>query len=445
MVTLASLMPPAALSLLSIRVAFQPFRSAYRRYMRSTSAAKSPASSPPAPARTSRITLRSSFGSLGRSRILRRSLSCKSFSRRGGNSSRARSRISASLSSSRAVWLSTSRRTLLYSRKVSTSGSSWARSFATCEKRDRSPITSGFPRSAVKRSNLCSISCSFSSTFPNAPRGADPTRGPRRTQRTVPDSNPHHHVQPGASQQGRNRSRTRRSNGALDLRRLRGPGFAQDRPARAARARGREAWPGGRLPRWAPVQMREGGGVYGQGRPAPHAAHARQARRPARRGDRDRQGEGRGPHAGAASAGGLSRRQGGESGGGENARHRGPTGRRKSSASCRGRRVAGRVRLRSLQEGEEAAQAGPRGDPRLWQGGRTPDRGRAARMRNRRCRLRRARPGERVARSRNASRAGGGGQEERAGSRAEVRGARARADREAGDEPLPRRRSRKQR
>src|SRR6202171_4051849 len=129
--------------------------------MRNSSAAKRPASSPPAPARTSRMTLRSSLGSLGSSRIL-------SFSRRASrcgpifsSSSLARARISGSASS---AWLSsTSFLRRLYSRTVSTSGSSCARSLATCEKRARSPITSGLPRSAVSRSNLCSTSCSLSS------------------------------------------------------------------------------------------------------------------------------------------------------------------------------------------------------------------------------------------------------------------------------------------
>src|SRR4051812_8928248 len=132
--------------------------------MRRSSCANSPASSPPAPARTSRITLRSSLGSRGSRSTLRRSFSNPSFACSAGSSSFASDRISGSLSSTSPLYSATSARTFFASRNVSTSSSSCARSFATCEKRVRSPITSGLPRSAVSRSNLCSISCSLSST-----------------------------------------------------------------------------------------------------------------------------------------------------------------------------------------------------------------------------------------------------------------------------------------
>src|SRR3954466_9124979 len=171
MVTVASLRPPAALVEESMTVDRQPRRSAYRKYMRSTSWAKSPASSPPAPARTSRMTSRSSFGSLGRRRILSfpsrsatRPFSC-------GSSSLAICRMSASASSRSASCCLSSSRTRLKSRKVSTSGSSCERSFISVLIRAGSARTRGSPRSAVRRSNLCSISCSLSST-----RAPDPSR-----------------------------------------------------------------------------------------------------------------------------------------------------------------------------------------------------------------------------------------------------------------------------
>src|SRR5262249_52306567 len=141
--------------------------------MRNSSCAKRPASSPPAPARTSRITLRSSFGSFGRSRIF--SFSWRSPPRFSGSgrSAFASSRSSGSSSATRVS--SSSLRARWYSRNASTSGSSCARSFAICEKRGRSPMTSGLLRSAVRRSNLCSISCSLSST--NSPAlGLRPSR-----------------------------------------------------------------------------------------------------------------------------------------------------------------------------------------------------------------------------------------------------------------------------
>ena len=62
-----SLKPPTPVGWLSITSTFHFWRSAYLVYMRARSAAKSAASSPPAPARISTKTLRSSLGSRGRS------------------------------------------------------------------------------------------------------------------------------------------------------------------------------------------------------------------------------------------------------------------------------------------------------------------------------------------------------------------------------------------
>ena len=59
------------MSLDDISSSRHPCRSAYLLYMRNNSAAKSAASSPPVPARISRMMLRSSLGSFGISRIFR--------------------------------------------------------------------------------------------------------------------------------------------------------------------------------------------------------------------------------------------------------------------------------------------------------------------------------------------------------------------------------------
>ncbi len=100
---------------------FQRFCSAYFVYMRNSSAAKRPASSPPAPARISTKTFLSSLGSRGTS-IPRSSSS--SFAWRAPSSSIsawARSRISRSASSAR-MWRASEVRasTLLYSSNLAT-------------------------------------------------------------------------------------------------------------------------------------------------------------------------------------------------------------------------------------------------------------------------------------------------------------------------------------
>src|SRR5882757_8547114 len=64
-----SLNPPAVPSLVDRTSTFQRFRSAYLTYMRNRSPANRAASSPPVPARISRIALPSSAASLGRSAI----------------------------------------------------------------------------------------------------------------------------------------------------------------------------------------------------------------------------------------------------------------------------------------------------------------------------------------------------------------------------------------
>ncbi len=84
--------PPSIMDCESISV-FQPFASAKRKYMRMSSAAKSAASSPPAPARISMITLLSSSGSLGTRNARMRSSNSGIFAR-------------ASLASSSAISLS---------------------------------------------------------------------------------------------------------------------------------------------------------------------------------------------------------------------------------------------------------------------------------------------------------------------------------------------------
>src|SRR5258708_6762140 len=100
MIAMTSLRPPAPLSLIDIISIFQPLRSAKREYIRNRSAAKSDASSPPVPARISRMMFLASFGSFGTSRIL---MSASRASRRASSafiSSCASSRLSGSLTSS---------------------------------------------------------------------------------------------------------------------------------------------------------------------------------------------------------------------------------------------------------------------------------------------------------------------------------------------------------
>ena len=94
-----SLIAPSPVWLMSITSVCQPLRWAYRVYMRYRSDANRPASSPPVPARISRITFFSSLGSFGISSI-RRSDSMRSRSAcNSASSSLARAIISASDSS----------------------------------------------------------------------------------------------------------------------------------------------------------------------------------------------------------------------------------------------------------------------------------------------------------------------------------------------------------
>src|SRR3990170_4477965 len=65
MARMASLIPPTAPSLSDTGSTLRPLFSAKRVYMRTRSPAKRAASSPPVPARISRMALRSSRGSLG--------------------------------------------------------------------------------------------------------------------------------------------------------------------------------------------------------------------------------------------------------------------------------------------------------------------------------------------------------------------------------------------
>ena len=98
--------PPIPFSLALITSTFQRFASANFEYILKRSAAKSAASSPPAPPRISTITFFSSLGSFGSMRILS---SCSHFSTvslHSLSSSFASSRISSSLSSSSIARLS---------------------------------------------------------------------------------------------------------------------------------------------------------------------------------------------------------------------------------------------------------------------------------------------------------------------------------------------------
>ena len=69
---------------------FHRMRSAYRWYMRKSSAANSAASSPPVPPRISRKTLRESFGSFGRSNTFS---SCSIAARRSVSAARSAAAI----------------------------------------------------------------------------------------------------------------------------------------------------------------------------------------------------------------------------------------------------------------------------------------------------------------------------------------------------------------
>src|SRR6185369_39123 len=140
----------------------QPCRSAYRLYMRNRSATKSAASSPPVPARISRMTFFSSLGSLGINRILS---SCSSASRRLSSvfsSSRASSRISASLPSTSSWAPLIPSSTPLYSRNFCTSVSSSDSVFADRRYSAASACTSAVPSFVISSSYLFSTLRSLS-------------------------------------------------------------------------------------------------------------------------------------------------------------------------------------------------------------------------------------------------------------------------------------------
>ncbi len=163
-------------------------------------------------------------------------------------------------------------------------------------------------------------------------------------------------------------------------RRLRPRGKARRRPAR------RRA---GSRSRRSCVARRAGRGVHRQGERAARAPHPRQDRRPARRADRPRAREGRGPHPRSAAQRRLPRRP-------ARARRRrqvagcllaGRIPRARGAGPRRGRHP-GRVQLRSLQEGEEAAQARPRLAAGRAEAAAGAGRGGAARLPDRRRGLR---------------------------------------------------------
>ena len=104
-----SLKPPTPVGWLSITSTFHFWRSEYFVYIRARSAAKSPASSPPAPARISTKTFLSSLGSFGRISARSSSSSLPWRAASSSTSACAISRISRSASSA-AMWRASSRR-----------------------------------------------------------------------------------------------------------------------------------------------------------------------------------------------------------------------------------------------------------------------------------------------------------------------------------------------
>ena len=118
---------------IDITSTFQRFCSAKRVYMRKISAAKSEASSPPVPARISRMTFFSSLGSLGSSNTLSSSSSACPRGSSAAISSCAMARRSASLSASMARASARPWRTCFSSRYFSTGVSISRRAFAIFE------------------------------------------------------------------------------------------------------------------------------------------------------------------------------------------------------------------------------------------------------------------------------------------------------------------------
>ena len=141
-------MPPIPLSFTLISSLFQRFLSANLLYIRNRSAAKSAASSPPAPARISTNTFFSSLGSFGRSK------SFNSFSSSGicffasARSSFKSSRISSSRSCSKSSRFSSMLFfVFLYCVQVSTRGASSACSFIRRRNFSESDVSTGSPSS----------------------------------------------------------------------------------------------------------------------------------------------------------------------------------------------------------------------------------------------------------------------------------------------------------
>ena len=114
---ITSLRPPWPAQVFETTSIFQPWRSAKRVYMRKISAANSAASSPPVPARISRRTFFSSFGSFGMSSSGISASRASRFASSACSSSCAISRSSASASTLIISWtLVSSASTSLYER-----------------------------------------------------------------------------------------------------------------------------------------------------------------------------------------------------------------------------------------------------------------------------------------------------------------------------------------
>ena len=161
MVALASLTPPSSVVFSYTSSMFQPRRSAYRAYIRSRSAANRAPSSPPIPARTSRMTFRSSLGSRGSSRRLSSSDRRSRSWRARCSSSWASSRISGSDSSSCAPAQSAS--ACCQARKAATMGVSSFCSRLRRVRDSRSAYTAGSDSCRSTWSSRRAMACNFSS------------------------------------------------------------------------------------------------------------------------------------------------------------------------------------------------------------------------------------------------------------------------------------------
>src|SRR5688572_7285739 len=183
MSAMTSLVPPPPVSLRFSSSTRQPCRSAYRLYMRNKSDANSAASSPPVPARISRTTFFSSFGSFGTRRTL---ISASSTSRRASSeesSSCASSRMSGSFTSSSVAVICAT--TSLYSRKCSTSGWISASAFEWLRNLAVSPCTAGSAISDINWSYCASTALSLSNTATSQPLGTFAARHRRQERHDV--------------------------------------------------------------------------------------------------------------------------------------------------------------------------------------------------------------------------------------------------------------------